>query len=327
MSAAIRIVLFSEINSKLGAPFLTVLAGHPQVELVGLVTSPPGRLCSYFTGDADPVDLERQGREAGVPVLRPRRVSSPEAVAALRKMRADYFIVANFQQIFTPELLGLPAEMVVNFHPSPLPRYAGLAPFYWMVRNGERFGAVSAIEMAEGIDTGPVIMQREVPLAGTETALALRTAQEQANVRMLRDLIPELVDRSFIRVPQNPALRTYFSAPQEKDHLIDFREPAAVVQRVVRAGYRHPGAFTLGPDGTRVTILGVAPAGGVHLPPPAAPGTVRRDEHGVFVATADEWLRITSVERDGVEVSPFQAAWERFDNEVLGPPRHQAAPA
>lgn len=326
MSATIRIVLFSEINSRLGGPFLSVLADHPQVDLAAVVTSPPGRQCAYFQGEPDPVDLERQAREAGIPVLRPRRVSAPESVAALRELRADYFIVANFQQIFTPELLALPGEIVVNFHPSPLPRYAGLAPFYWMVRNGERFSAVSAIEMAEGIDSGPVIMQREVPVDGTETALTLRTAQEEANVEMLRELLPELADRSFIRVPQNPALRTYFSAPRDEDHLIDFRAPAATVQQIVRAGYRRPGAHTFRADGTRLTILGVAPAGGVHLPPPAAPGTVRRDADGVFVAAADEWLRVTAIEHEGEEIPPLQAPLMLFDG-ILGPPQHQAAHA
>lgn len=302
MADSIRLALFSEVNSKLGSPFLNLLAEHPMVDLVGVVTSRPGRLCSYFTEDQEQVDLDAQARRLGVDVFRPINVNAPEVVAALRTLCPDYFIIGNYQQILKRELLDVPLVTSVNFHPSPLPRYAGLAPFYWMVRHGERHGGVTAIEVDEGIDTGPIIMQREMPLTGHETALQLRIAQERANVRMLTELIPQLVNRSFTRTPQDLNLRSYFGRPQEHDYLIDFAQDAETAIRTVRAGYRHPGAHALRADGLKVVILAAATTGGLHREPLAEPGTVRPTAAGLFVAARDEWIRVISIEQDGVEV-------------------------
>ncbi|WP_413809902.1 methionyl-tRNA formyltransferase [Streptomyces sp. OE57] len=298
----IRVVLFSEVNSKLGAPFLEVLAAHPQVDLVGVVTSRPGRLCSYFVDDPQQVDLVAQAERLAIRVFRPAKVNSPESLDDLRSLAADYFIVGNYQQILKEELLDLPKVTSVNFHPSPLPRYAGLAPFYWMVRHGERFGAVSAIEITPGIDAGPLLMQKPMPLTGQETALKLRTAQEQLNIRMLQELIPQLVDRTFARTPQDEALRSYFGRPTDEDYLLDFTRDAESVRRAVRAGYRHPGAYTIGADGARTVILRVAVSGRNCRASLESPGTVRRSDTGLFIASRDDWLQVISIERDGVEV-------------------------
>lgn len=305
MTSPIRVVLFSEVNSKLGAPFLDMLHGHPLVDLAAVVTSPAGRLCDYFVADAEQVGLEQRGKALGVPVLRPQKINDPAFVRQVRDLAPDYLIVGNFQRILKEELLATPKVTCVNFHPSALPRYAGLAPFYWMVRNGERDGAVTAIEMAPGLDTGAIITQHRTPLTGRETALELRTIQERANVLMLLDLIPQLVSRRFPRIPQDPSERTYFSRPGESDFRLDFAHSTHKVACHIRAGYRSPGAFAEAPGGERVTILSSDDT--VPSDTPLEPvGTVRHFADGVFVACRDGWLRLLTVERDGIEV-PAQA--------------------
>ncbi|MFE2408142.1 methionyl-tRNA formyltransferase [Kitasatospora sp. NPDC059408] len=301
----IRVVLFSEVNSKLGSPFLSMLHGHPQVDLVAVVTSPHGKRCSYFTDDPEQVDLVTQGAALGVPVLRPPSVNRPEFVEELEGYEADYFVVANFQQILRERLLSVPRVTAVNFHPSPLPAFAGLAPFYWMIREGATESAVSAIEMAPVLDSGDLIMQHQVPLTGRETALDLRTAQERANVLMLLELIPQLAERGYRPIAQDPALRSYFGRPSDDDLRLDLRAPLAVVDRHVRAGYRSPGAWTADEAGRRVRVLSAdpAPAGAPDRAP--VPGLVVHGERGrVFVGCADGWLEVLTTECDGQEVAP-----------------------
>ncbi|MFD0421628.1 methionyl-tRNA formyltransferase [Streptomyces parvus] len=300
----IRVVLFSEVNSKLGSPFLSMLHGHPQVDLAAVVTSPQGKHCSYFTDDPEQVDLVTQGAALGVPVLRPSSVNLPSFVEELEGYGADYFLVANFQQILRERLLSAPRVTAVNFHPSPLPAFAGLSPFYWMIREGATESAVSAIEMAPVLDSGDLIMQHQVPLTGDETAIELRTAQERANVLMLLELIPRLVDRSYRPIPQDPARRSYFGRPSDADLHLDFRLPAAVVARHVRAGYRSPGAWTADETGRRVRVLSAdpEPADAPDLPP--APGLVVCDAAGrVFAGCADGWLEVLTTECDGREAA------------------------
>ncbi|MFD9846756.1 methionyl-tRNA formyltransferase [Streptomyces parvus] len=325
VTRVIRVVLFSEVNSKLGSPFLRLLQEHPQVELAAFVTSPPGKLCSYFVDDPQQVDVAAQAEKLNVRVFRPEKVNSPQSLAYLRQLHADYFIVGNFQQIMKKELLEIPAVTSVNFHPSPLPRYAGLAPFYWMVRNGEQFGAVSAIEMTPGIDAGPLLMQKPMYLTGQETALKLRTAQEHLNVKMLSELIPQLADQSFVRTPQDESIRSYFGRPTDNDYRIDFTQNSETVCRVVRAGYRHPGAFTIGADGERLVVLSVGMAGRVCRAPLERPGTVRNSGTGLFVAASDEWLRLVSVERNGQEVLVVDDDPSLTHGVVLGEPKSMFA--
>ncbi|MEG8179110.1 formyl transferase [Nocardia terpenica] len=318
MSNRIRVILLSEINSKLGSPFLALLAGHPDVDLVGVVTSRPGRLCSYFVHDSDQVDLEAQAREIGVRVFRPVDVNAPEMIDTLVELRPDYLIVGNYQQILKPALLRVPAVTAVNFHPSPLPRYAGLAPFFWMVRNGEREGGVTAIEVDAGVDTGPIIMQRRMRLTGRETAVELRGMQERENVRMLAELIPRLADRSFTTTPQNPRERSYFGRPRPADYLINFDSPAEDIRRIVRAGYRHPGAHTFRSDGARIVLLSLDDSDiGVRLPL-ARTGTVRRVGGAWLVAATDTWLRIRTIENQGAEVRVDQQPGLLPDGVTLG---------
>ncbi|MBT2479787.1 methionyl-tRNA formyltransferase [Streptomyces sp. ISL-94] len=316
----IRVVLFSEVNSKLGSPFLSMLHGHPQVDLAAVVTSPRGKRCSYFTEDSDQVDLVTQGAALGVPVLRPASVNNPAFIDELEQLDADYFVVGNFQQILRERLLSVPKETAVNFHPSPLPRFAGLSPFYWMIREDAEESLVSAIEMAPTLDSGDLLMQHHVPLTGRETGLDLRTAQERANVLMLLDLIPQLAGRSLVRTVQDPARRTYYGRPTDEDHQLDFHLPVAVVERHVRAAYRHPGAWNADAAGRRIRILSADPAG-APFPAAASPGLIARDAQGaVYAGCADGWLRILTTESDGREV-PVNSTAQLLAGDRLVSPR------
>ncbi|CAH2810113.1 MAG: Methionyl-tRNA formyltransferase related protein [uncultured Caballeronia sp.] len=301
MSDRLKVVLFTEVNSKLGSPFLRVLSAHPLIDLVAVVTSPNEVVCHYFVNDEKQVDVEIESQALGIDVLRPRRVGDPEVAGALKRMEPDYFIVANFQQLLRSELLFIPRA--INFHPSPLPRYAGLAPFFWIVCNGDRRSAISVIKMDEGLDTGPIIMQRQFRLTEHETSLSLRTFQEKQNVLMLLDLIPSLASGSFTCVPQDLGNRTYYGRPTESElsALLDFGQSAHVVLNHVRAGYRHPGAHFFLEDGTRVVVLSATLVSDCSLRKPQLPGRILRRDDKTYVAAADHWLQLLTVEVQGVE--------------------------
>jgi methionyl-tRNA formyltransferase len=189
------------------------------------------------------------------------------------------------------------------------------ASFYWMVRNGETEGAVTAIEMAEGLDTGAILAQHATPLTGYETALELRTIQERANVLMLLDLIPSLARQTLTRFPQDPSERTYFTRPGADDYRLDFSCPAHKVACHVRAGYRYPGAYAQSLEGETVTILSVA-HGTVGPDGPPVPGLVRTTPEGVFVGCRDAWLRVLTIDRDGHE-TPAQSGDVLTDGRVF----------
>ncbi|MDE9544599.1 methionyl-tRNA formyltransferase [Xenorhabdus bovienii] len=310
MPNKIKVVLFTEINSKLGSPFLRILSSHPMIELVAVVTSPHNVLCSYFINDKYKVDVEAEANVLGIKVMRPNKVSSPELIEELTKLNPYYFIVANFQQLLTEKLLSIPNIMPINFHPSPLPRYAGLAPFYWIIRNNEKQSAISVIKMDDGLDTGPIIMQRPILLDGNETGIELRTLQEQQNTLMLLDLIPLMVEGNFSYIPQNMTNRTYFGRPTESDYLLNFNMDAKFVVSQVKAAYRTPGAHFYFRDGTKLIILSVIISTS-HFGM-VTPGKIKKIDEKVYISTKDKWLEILTIDVNGEEISA--SAFSSFFN-------------
>lgn len=208
-----RVVLFTETNSLFGAPLFRRLLEHPDVDLTGLVVREEGRLCDYYLDDDQQVDLAEEGERHGVPVLRPRDLESPDVLAELRALEPDFFLVGNYQKLLRTPVLQLPRVDTINFHPSPLPKYAGLAPFYWMAAAGETDGGVSAIRMNEALDDGPIVAQQLLRLSGDEPEREIRDRHFEASWRLFDLVLPTLVDRSYRTVEQNTQERTYFGRP------------------------------------------------------------------------------------------------------------------
>lgn len=291
-----RVALFTEVNSKFGMPFLGDLAVHPDITVAAVVTSPPGRLCDYYVGEPDPVDVAEYAQWLGVPVLRPRHVNDEQVVATLRSLAPDYLLIANYQQIFRDELLEVPTRAVVNFHPSPLPRYAGLAPFFWMALAAERESGVTALLTTRGIDTGPVLAQRPVALAGDETAGQIRDALFAESRELLHAMIPRLVTGDLSTTPQDARRRSYFSRPTPDDMTVRWSSPREAILRVIRACSPSPGA-AISADGT-TRILEARPVPGS----PMARGRVGEmtvdPDYGLVIRCADGWLQVAGLSWD-----------------------------
>ena len=204
-----RIVLFSESNSPFGAGFLRAIAARDQLVLAALVTQ--CKPCPDYRAERRPVDLVRMARARRIPVLRLSNVNA--AQAELRDLAADYFVVANFHQILEQHIFALPRRFAINFHPSPLPRYAGLRPFYWMAKFGETQGGVTAIALDERIDGGDIVAQELFPLGGHESEAELREIHFRASFELLKQLLGRLdqLERASF-VAQDLSRRTYFGA-------------------------------------------------------------------------------------------------------------------
>ena len=290
-----RVVLLSEVNSKFGAPILARLLANPQVTVAAVVTSPAGKLCDYYLDEPEPVDLAAMGAEAGVPVMRPPKVNRDTLIAQLAAQRPDYFIIGNYQQILGERLLDVPEIGTVNFHPSPLPRYAGLAPFFWMAKNNERQGGVSAVWTTAGIDAGPLVAQRLLPMAGTETAAEIRKLHFEASWDLFDEVLPTLIDRSYRLTPQDVSQRTYYGHPEDPDRQVELTAPSSQVLGTIRACAPSPGAEVHTRAGLTVRVLDAEPIDRAPVIPSPRPGELYQADRDLVGRTADGWLRITGV--------------------------------
>jgi methionyl-tRNA formyltransferase len=160
-----------------GSESLRRLIGHDDVRLVGVVTAPPrpvGRKQAVT-----PSLIHDVATDLGVEtILTPERLRAPESIASVLALDPDLLVLADYGQIVPAALLGL-RHGALNLHPSLLPRHRGATPIPAAILAGDAETGVSLMRMDAGLDTGPILAQARVPLAGTETAPVLEGALER----------------------------------------------------------------------------------------------------------------------------------------------------
>ncbi len=161
-------------------PTLRALADN--FTLAGVVTQPdrPAGRGRALT----PPPVKELAVAMGMPVIQPRRLSESEAMAQLRAWSPNLIVVAAFGQILKPEALELPEHGCVNVHASLLPRWRGAAPVHAAILHGDEQTGVTIMRMDPGLDTGPIISQRAIPIQPQDTTGTLsKRLGESARIR------------------------------------------------------------------------------------------------------------------------------------------------
>ncbi len=224
-----------------GVPALRVLAAHPSVDLVGVVTA-PARVAGrkrQLTG----TPIARAAAEGGLgPVLTPGRLRDPASIDDVRALRPAFAVLADYGQIVPPALLGLP-HGALNLHPSLLPRHRGATPIPAAILAGDRETGVSLMRMDEGLDTGPLIAVEPISLDGSEVAPQLEDRLAGLGAGLLeRSIGPWLTGRLEAR-PQPTDGSTLTRPLRRDDGRLDTDRPAVALERQVRAYQPWPGSF------------------------------------------------------------------------------------
>jgi len=181
-------------------------------------------------------------------------INGPVALDALLAFETELALVIGWSQVCHAGFLSLPAIGCVGFHPAPLPRMRGRAVIPWTILLGETETAATLFWLDEGVDSGPILLQERIAVSPAETARSLYTKQIRALARMLPDAVRRIRTGDVPRIEQDHTRATYCAKRTPEDGLIDWREPAEKVIRLVRAvGDPYPGAFT-SYAGDRLTI-------------------------------------------------------------------------
>ena len=136
-----------------------VKAGHEAAAVVTQPDKPKGRGKAVLM-----TPVKEKALEYEIPVYQPKRVRDPEFIEVLRALAPEVIVVVAFGQILPKEILTLPPYGCVNIHASLLPKYRGAAPIQWAVIDGEAVSGVTTMQMDEGLDTGDILEQEEIPL-------------------------------------------------------------------------------------------------------------------------------------------------------------------
>lgn len=180
----------------------------------------------------------------GLPVFQPERVRNEEVIEQIRAMKPDVMVVVAFGQILPKALLEIPKLGCVNVHASLLPAYRGAAPIQWAVLDGLEKTGVTTMLMDEGLDTGDILMQREVVLDKKETGGSLFDKLSVVGAELLVETLTALENGTTVRTRQEDSKSNYAKMLNKALGKIDFNEDAEIIERLIRGLNPWPSAFT-----------------------------------------------------------------------------------
>ena len=220
-------------------PSLEALAARYPV--IGAVTQPDRPAGRGRTLVPPAVKLATQA--LGLPLIQPERLRTPEAMEQLRAWAPDVIVVAAFGQILRAEVLDLPRYGCINVHASLLPRWRGAAPIQAAILAGDAETGVTIMKMDAGVDTGPLLSQRAIPILPDDTAGTLFKKLAELGADLLLKTLPGYLSGEIQPQPQDDSQATYAPMLKKEDGLLDFNRPAEELARRVRAMNPWPGAY------------------------------------------------------------------------------------
>ncbi|MCI7041338.1 MAG: methionyl-tRNA formyltransferase [Lachnospiraceae bacterium] len=288
------------------APLEAILqAGH---EVTAVVTQPDKQKGRGKEVQMTPV--KECALKHGIPVLQPVKIKEPEAVAELKKYPADIFVVAAFGQLLTEEILNMPKFGCINIHASLLPAYRGAAPIQRVIINGEEKTGVTIQQMAKGLDTGDMLLKKEISIDPKETGGSLHDKLSVAGAELIVEALSKIEKGEVVPEKQDDALSCYAKKLDKAMGLIDFDQSAVSIERLIRGLNPWPSAYTLYKGKT----LKIWEADVVPLEKKEEPGTVVFVAKDFFdIATKEGALRVKSLQLEGkkkVAVKDFLLGYE-----------------
>jgi methionyl-tRNA formyltransferase len=229
-------------TGEIGLPVLRWLASTPLVELVAIVTQPDkpvGRSQILMPPAAKALAMTLK-----LPVLQPQKVRRSEELDRIETLRPDLIVVMAYGQILPRALLEMPTLACLNLHASLLPSHRGAAPIQASILAGDRVTGITVMHMAEGLDTGDILVAKSIPIRRRETGGSLQDRLAEIGPETLGIALQLVLERTAPRIPQDESLATYAPKLDRESGKVDWSRDCWHLDRLVRAMNPWPGAFT-----------------------------------------------------------------------------------
>ena len=190
-----------------------------------------------------PSSVKTWAIENKIEVLQPEKIKTEEFTNQLADLKPDLIVVVAFGQILSQKILDLPKFGCINVHASLLPKYRGAAPIEWSIINGETKTGVTTMMMNAGLDTGDMLVRREVEIGENMILPELREKLQIAGADALIETIDRIVDGSLTRQVQDDSLSSYAPMLTKETGLIDWNKSAREIHNLIRGLYG--GAYTI----------------------------------------------------------------------------------
>ncbi len=188
--------------------------------------------------------VKQSALKLGMPVVQPEKIrKNEEFQALLRGLRPDAIIVVGYGRIIPPWMLELPSYGNINVHASLLPKYRGAAPIQWAIAKGEQITGVTTMLLNEGLDTGDILLQREMKIEAEDTAVTLAPRLAELGAGLLIETMRGLEEKSITPLPQDDSQATLAPILKKEDGLVDFSRSAEEIVNRFRGFQPWPGAY------------------------------------------------------------------------------------
>ncbi len=284
---------------RFAVPALAKLFDAPRHQVAAVVTQPDRPRGRNLV--LSPCPVKELAVARGIPVLTPEKIS--EAENSLRELNPDVIAVAAYGQFIPRAIRELVTRGCINIHPSLLPKYRGAAPIQWAVANGDAVTGVTIMHVAKVMDSGDIILQREVPIGPDENAAQLEPRLAEIGAGMLVEAIDLLASGNALRIPQDEAKVSYARKLEKVDARIDWSLPAEKIANRIRGYQPWPGAFCE-TSGRSLKILRATVESGSRLPATI----IETNAAGPLIACGENALRLLEVQPEGKAAMPA-AAW------------------
>lgn len=309
-------------------PSLTALVNNGY-DVVGIITQPDkpfGRKQSCLK--APPV--KEAALKLGInTILQPTKVRTDEFVNSIKALEPDLIVTAAYGRILTKAVLDVPRLGCINVHGSLLPKYRGAAPIQWALINGDAVTGITTIFMDEGMDTGDILLMREINIPSDMNCEELFNELKELGASTLLETIEQLEKGTLTRTPQDHSKAVYAPMIEKENGLIDWSKSAIEVHNLIRGTNPWPGAYTYR-KGTRMkiwksTVLDYCPAdspeaGLNELSVKSQPGKVLRVfKDNLIVATGDGCLRVSTLQFENCRrMNICECGHNMDEGEILG---------
>ncbi len=273
--------------------FEAVATSHDVLAVVTQPDRPSGR-----GGRLAPPPIKTVALLRHLPVFQPERIrKDPAFLETLQQLAPDLIVVVAFGQILPPSVLSIPRLGCVNLHASLLPAYRGAAPIQWSIIRGETTTGVTTMLMDVGMDTGPILLKQETPIAPDETAVSVAKRLAQIGAPLLLETLDRLSAGTLLPVPQENESATAAPPLSKEDGLVRWGDAAREIFNRWRGTLPWPGTTTFH-DGLRwkIPLMEI----GSEADRTGAPGEILGIcNGGLEVATGAGYIRVKEIQPEG----------------------------
>lgn len=289
-------------------------AGHGVELVLSQPDKPVGR-----SGEVNPTPVKVAATAHGIPVLQPEKLkTNQELRSTLEAIAPDAIIVVAYGRIIPQWMLDLPKYGCLNGHGSLLPRWRGAAPIQWAVAAGDAETGVTTMLLNAGLDTGPMLLKRSVPVSDTTTSPELFVSLAQIGAELMVETLAGLEAGTVTPEEQDESLMTLAPILTRDDARIDFTLTAREIDQRFRGFQPWPGAFT-GLRGKKLIVHGMHVAAQHSV---AAPGMLTIRDGAMEVACGSgSAIVFDEVQLEGkkrMPASEFLRGFQLKSGELLG---------